>query len=240
MLSVKNLSVSIEDKKIIDDMSYTFESGKVYAIMGPNGSGKSTLASSIMGHPAYTLSNESVIELNAEDITQDEAHERSKKGLFMSFQSPLSLSGITINNLLRYALNGKVKALEIRKKVAQFAKDLNISDELLKRSLNDGFSGGEKKKMEMIQAAVLDPDVLFFDEIDTGVDVDALKVITEFLVKMKEQDPKKTIIIITHYTRILDYISPDAVLVIKNGKLIKEGDASLAKEIEENGYEEIS
>jgi Fe-S cluster assembly ATP-binding protein len=239
MLEIKNLTASVEDKKILNGISYHFEEGKVYAVMGPNGSGKSTLASSAMGHPAYELSEDSEIILDGEAIQEEDADKRSKKGLFMSFQSPLSLSGVTINNLLRYALDGKMKALDVRKKVAEYAEKLGVSADLLKRSLNEDFSGGEKKKMEMIQAALLDPKVLFFDEIDTGVDVDALKSITSFLQEMKEADPKKTFIIITHYTRILEYINPDTVLVMKNGKIAKEGDASLAKEIEENGYENI-
>lgn len=239
MLTLTNVSVSVEGKEILKNITYSFEPGKVYVVMGPNGSGKSTLAASVMGNPIFELDDSSKIELNGENITELEAHERSKKGLFMSFQSPLSLSGVTINNLLRYALDGKMRALDIRKKVQELAKRLDVREELLKRSLNDGFSGGEKKKMEMIQAAVLDPQVLFFDEIDTGVDVDALKAIMEFIAEMKKNDPKKTIIVITHYTKVLQYISPDTVLVIKNGELAKVGGPEIAEQIEENGYEQF-
>lgn len=239
MLTLTNVSVSVEGKEILKNITYSFEPGKVYVVMGPNGSGKSTLAASVMGNPIFELDDSSKIELNGENITELEAHERSKKGLFMSFQSPLSLSGVTINNLLRYALDGKMRALDIRKKVQELAKRLDVREELLKRSLNDGFSGGEKKKMEMIQAAVLDPQVLFFDEIDTGVDVDALKAIMEFIAEMKKNDPKKTIIVITHYTKVLQYISPDTVLVIKSGELAKVGGPEIAEQIEENGYEQF-
>lgn len=239
MLTLTNVSVSVEGKEILKNITYSFEPGKVYVVMGPNGSGKSTLAASVMGNPIFELDDSSKIELNGENITELEAHERSKEGLFMSFQSPLSLSGVTINNLLRYALDGKMRALDIRKKVQELAKRLDVREELLKRSLNDGFSGGEKKKMEMIQAAVLDPQVLFFDEIDTGVDVDALKAIMEFIAEMKKNDPKKTIIVITHYTKVLQYISPDTVLVIKNGELAKVGGPEIAEQIEENGYEQF-
>lgn len=237
MLSVKNLTVSAEEKVILNNISFDFEDGKTYVVMGPNGSGKSTLASSIMGSPVFEVDEKSVIKLNGENIVEDEPNERAEKGLFMSFQTPLALAGVTINNLLRYALEGKVKPLEIRKQVAAYAERLSVPEELIKRSLNDGFSGGERKKMEMIQAAVLDPQVLFFDEIDTGVDVDALKVITSFMNEMKENDPKKTFVIITHNARILDYITPDSVLVIKDGSLVKEGGVELVSQIEKEGYQ---
>jgi len=236
MLKLKNLTVSIADKTILDSLDFEFEKGKIYAIMGPNGSGKSTLSYAVMGHPAYTVSNESVIELNGEDIKELEANERAKKGIFLSFQSPLALSGVKVYQLLQLALNGKKDPLTIRQEAQKYAKELGISEELLSRPLNEGASGGERKKMEVLQAAVLDKDLLIFDEVDTGVDVDALKSISKFLMNHKEN---KTYIIITHYNRILHHLKPDYVLVIREGKIVKVGDHTLAKEIEEHGYESI-
>lgn len=237
MLAIKNLSVQIEKKSILTDISFTFEKGKVYAIMGPNGSGKSTLAASVMGHPAYELSAASKILFNGEDIVDLTPDKRAEKGIFLSFQSPLSLSGVSIYQFMRYALDGKMDALAIRQKIQKYAEELKISQELLSRSLNDGFSGGEKKKMEMLQAAMLEPAVLFFDEIDTGVDVDALKTIAKFINKTRKKD--STFIIITHYNRILKYLKPDKTLVIAKGKLVKVGNAKLADEIEKKGYDAV-
>lgn len=237
MLAIKNLSVQIEKKSILTDISFTFEKGKVYAIMGPNGSGKSTLAASVMGHPAYELSAASKILFNGEDIVDLTPDKRAEKGIFLSFQSPLSLSGVSIYQFMRYALDGKMDALAIRQKIQKYAEELKISQELLSRSLNDGFSGGEKKKMEMLQAAMLEPAVLFFDEIDTGVDVDALKTIAKFINKMRKKD--STFVIITHYNRILKYLKPDKTLVIAKGKLVKVGNAKLADEIEKKGYDTV-
>ncbi len=238
MLQIKRLNVKIGAKKILKDINFVFEKGKVYAVMGPNGSGKSTLAVTIMGHPAYSVSSQSKILFNSKNITKLDADKRAKEGIFMSFQSPLSLSGVTIYQLMRYALDGKVDALKIRQQVQTFAKKLRISDDLLNRSLNDGFSGGEKKKMEVLQAAVLDPKLLIFDEIDTGVDVDALRSIASFINKMKSTG--KTFIVITHYNRILKYLKPDKVLIIVDGKLVKTGDRKLAEGIEKEGYDKYT
>lgn len=238
MLTLKNLSVFIESKKILKNISYTFERGKVYAIMGPNGSGKSTLVATIMGHPAYTVNTRSKILFKNENITNLEPHERSNRGIFLSFQTPMSLSGVTIYQFMRYALQGKMDPLAIRKGVQKYAKKLHISEDLLSRSLNDGFSGGEKKKMEVLQAAMLNPKLTFFDEIDTGVDIDALRSIAKFIQNLRSTE--KTFIIITHYNRILKYLKPDKILVIKNGELVKEGDHRLATHIEKKGYDNIS
>lgn len=233
MLDIKNLIVAIGDKKIISDFSFTFEKGKIYAIMGPNGSGKSTLAYTIMGHPGYELTDGEKIIFENEEIQDLEPDERSEKGIFLSFQSPLSLSGVKVYQLLQYALQGKKDALKIREEVKRYAKELKINEELLTRSLNDGASGGEKKKIEVLQAAVLEKKLLIFDEIDTGVDVDALKSIAKFLSSHRED---RTYIIITHYNRILKYLKPDKVLIIANGKLQKAGDHTLSDEIEKEGY----
>lgn len=238
MLTLKNFSVRIGEKKILKDINFTFEKGKIYAVMGPNGSGKSTLASSIMGHPLYEINAKSKIFYKGEDIKELKPEERADRGIFLSFQTPMSLAGVNIYQLLLYALKGKMTPLAIRKKVQEYAKKLKIKEELLTRSLNDGYSGGEKKKMEVIQAALLNPDILFFDEIDTGVDVDALKLIGQFLNNFKTKN--KTYVLITHYQRILKYLKPDRVLVLMDGKLVAEGDETLVDKIEEKGYEVIN
>lgn len=236
MLQVKNLTVLVEKKKIIKDFSFNFEKGKIYAIMGPNGSGKSTLAFAIMGHPNYKVNGRSKIQLNKIRIDTLDAQKRAKKGLFMSFQAPLSLAGVTAFQLLQIALSGKKDPLLIRKTIQKKAQELKIPEELLSRSLNEGASGGEKKKLEILQAAVLDKNFLIFDEIDTGVDVDALKTIALFLNKYKKG---KTLILITHYNRILHYLKPDKVLVLMDGKLVKTGDYKLAERIEKTGYKSL-
>lgn len=238
MLSLKNLTVKIGGKEILHDINFNFEKGKVYAVMGPNGSGKSTLAATVMGHPSYTLAPKSKIIFEKEDLTNLKPEERAKKGLFLSFQTPLSLSGVTIYQLLRYVLDKKMDPLMIREKVKQYAQKLKIKEDLLSRSLNDGFSGGEKKKMEVLQAAVIDPKFIFFDEVDTGVDIDALKAIAQFLKEMKKN--RKTFVLITHYNRILKHISPDYVVIIKDGRLVKTGGKKLASQIEKEGYAAIT
>lgn len=235
MLILKNLSVSIGKKKILKGINFSFEKNKIYAVMGPNGSGKSTLAYTLMGHPAYKAKEKS-IWFNNEDITELKAESRAEKGLFLSFQSPLSLSGVRVYQLLQLALRGKKDPLAIRQLVLKKAKELKIDEELLSRSLNEGASGGEKKKMEVLQAAVLNKSFVIFDEVDTGVDVDALKTIAKFLKKNRKG---RTYVIITHYNRILKYLKPDKVLVVAGGELKKVGDYRLANKIEKSGYEKV-
>ena len=235
MLQIKKLSVSAGKTTILKDFSFNFEKGKVYAIMGPNGSGKSTLAFTVAGHPSYKMEAGSM-KMEDKEITLLSPDKRAKLGIFLSFQTPLALSGFTFFQLLRIALNKKKDPLELKKKIEEIAKKLGIKKDLTERSLNEGASGGEKKKLEMLQAAVLDPKLLIFDEIDTGVDVDALRKIAKF---MNETKDGKTYLIITHYNRILHYIKPDKVLILIGGKLIKTGSAKLAEEIEKNGYEKI-
>lgn len=233
------MQVSIADKQILTDFSYTFENDRVYAIMGPNGSGKSTLAHAIAGNPTYQVSSSKlqisnkVKAINLKDL---EPHERADGGIFLSFQNPLALQGIRVAQLLLLALKGKVSALEIRKRSKAIAKELGISEDLLNRSLNEGASGGERKKMEVLQGAILDRTVQIYDEVDTGVDVDALKSIGQFLHVHKKG---KVVIIITHYHRILKYIKPDKVLVLKDGQLISDGGPELAETIEKEGYQKF-
>lgn len=236
MLQLKNLSVSVQKKPILKNISFTFEKGKVYAVMGPNGSGKSTLAYSLAGHPIYDIDASSQIIFHKIDIKELSPDKRSQKGIFLSFQTPLSLSGVKVHQLLHLALQGKKDPLQIRKEIKQYAKELRIPEELLNRSLNENASGGEKKKLEVLQAAVLDKELLVFDEVDTGVDVDALKSIAKFLHNHKKN---KTYIVITHYNRILKYLKPDKVLIIIQGKLVQIGDYKLADRIDKEGYDKI-
>ncbi len=237
MLTLENLSVSIGKKKILNDISFQFKPGTTYALMGPNGSGKSTLASAIMGHPDIQFSRASKILLDTKNLKNLSPDKRSHLGIFLSFQTPLEIPGVTVFDLLRIALEKKMDPVTLHRQVQAYAQELHIPDELLKRSLNVGFSGGEKKKLEALQAVMLKPQFALFDEIDTGVDVDALKIISKFL---KKYLPKETtLVFITHSTRLLKYINPDEVLVIKDGRLVKSGKASLAKIIEEKGFEAL-
>lgn len=243
ILTLSKLTVAVKEKKILRDISFDFEKGKTYAVMGPNGSGKSTLAYAIMGHPLYSLSKTSRIYFDPDKIGTGKKRidnllpeKRSQLGMFLSFQTPLSLSGVTVSQLLRLALSGKEDPLKIKETLEKYAKELKIHNELLYRSLNDGASGGEKKKLEVLQAAVLNPCFLIFDEVDTGVDIDALKIIAKFINSHKKG---KTYIVITHYNRILKYLKPDKVLVMIGGKLVKVGDHKLAHEIEKKGYEKF-
>lgn len=250
MLSIKNLSVSADSKQILHGVSFDFAPSTTYALLGPNGSGKSTLGNTLMGSPSYITDETSNVTFNGQDILSLSPDKRAKLGIFLSFQNPLPLPGVTVMDLLRIALVGafrpkttdipsekKLDALTLHKKVREYAEELHIKDELLKRSLHDGFSGGEKKKIEALQAALLEPAVAIFDEIDTGVDVDALKLITAFLKKHLPEST--TLIYITHSHKLLSILNPSQVLVLKDGRLIKTGDHSLALEIEQNGFTEL-
>lgn len=261
ILTVSHLAVNIENKEILRDVSLVARSGEVHAIMGPNGSGKSTLAYALMGHPSYKIKDQSSkiknITLNNKDISRLPAEERAKAGLFLAFQSPIAVPGVSVTNLLRTAYqelygqkaggNGKIQnpllaqrwagstsLPEFIKQLKAFAKDLHIEDSFLSRGIHDGFSGGEKKKMEMLQALTLSPKFAIFDEIDTGLDVDALKVVARGVDMLSKNGTG--IIIITHYQRILKYVKPDVVHILVQGKIVKTGKAKLAKEIEEKGY----
>jgi Fe-S cluster assembly ATP-binding protein len=235
MLELKNLTISVEGKIIIKNLSLKLEKNKVYVIMGPNGSGKSTLALTLMGHPLYKIKSGKIF-FEKKNITNLESDKRAVAGIFLSFQSPLSLSGVSVFSLLRTAVSGKKDPLKLREEIEKTAKLLKIKKELMERSFNEGTSGGEKKKLELLQAAILSPKFLMFDEIDTGVDVDALKTIAQFMEKNKKG---KTYLLITHYNRILKYVKPDVVLVMINGKIVKQGDYQLAEEIEKNGYAKL-
>jgi Fe-S cluster assembly ATP-binding protein len=237
MVQLIDLSVSIGEKKILKHISFDFKKGTTYALMGPNGSGKSTLASAIMGHPSIQYTRASKILVAGKNIKNLSPDKRSATGVFLSFQSPLEIPGVTVFDLLRIALEKKFDPVTLHKQIKIYAKELHIKDELLKRSLNVGFSGGEKKKLEALQAVMLQPQFALFDEIDTGVDVDAIKTISKFLKKHLGRET--TLVFITHSTRLLKYVSPDVVLIIKDGALVKTGGVALAKEIEQTGFESL-
>ncbi|OGI21836.1 MAG: Fe-S cluster assembly ATPase SufC [Candidatus Moranbacteria bacterium RIFCSPHIGHO2_01_FULL_55_24] len=240
MLTIKNLTASIEGKQILNGVSATFEQGKTYALLGPNGEGKSTLGNAIMGRPDITVGDGSEIVFDGKDLTPLSADERARLGIFLSFQNPLPIPGVSVMDLFRMAVLGKDKemdAMKLHLRVRELAQELSIKDELLKRSLYEGFSGGEKKKVEALQAALLEPRFALFDEIDTGVDVDALKAIVAFLKKHLPEDA--TLLFITHSHKLLSAIGPDAVLVMKGGKIVKSGGKEVAQEIEEQGFEAL-
>jgi len=187
-------------KTILQDVNFNFEKGKIYALMGPNGSGKTTLAYAIMGHPEYHLDSKSTIKMGTQNLLDLKTDKRARMGIFLSFQAPMSVSGVTPLQLLRVALSGKKDPLKIKNEMELYASKLKIPQELLYRSLNQGSSGGEKKKLELLQMAVLDPKFVIFDEIDTGVDIDSLKIIANFIRNYRKE---RTYLLITHYNRIL-------------------------------------
>jgi len=232
MLKLENLTIAVANKIIIKNLNLRLEKNKVYVLMGPNGSGKSTLALTLMAHPLYQIKSGKIL-FEKKDVTDLAPEKRANLGLFLSFQSPLSLSGVSMFSLLRTAIAGKCDPLALREEIEKTAKLLKIKKELLERSLNEGTSGGEKKKLELLQAAILNPKFLMFDEIDTGVDIDALRTIAQFMEKNKKG---KTYLLITHYNRILKYVKPDEVLVMMEGKIVKQGDYKLAEKIERDGY----
>ncbi|MFW6230778.1 MAG: Fe-S cluster assembly ATPase SufC [Nanoarchaeota archaeon] len=237
VLEIKDLHVAIEGKEIIKGLSLKLEEGKVHALMGPNGSGKSTLANTLMGHPKYEITSGQIF-LDGEDITELEPNERAQKGLFLSFQYPYEIPGITVINFLMSALENtkgaKPSLIEFKRLLDEKMDLLKIDKKFLTRYLNEGFSGGEKKKSEILQMAVLDPRVAVLDETDSGLDIDALRIVSDGVNTFMGE--KKTILIITHYKRILEYIRPDTVFIMMDGKILKRGDQDLVDHLEERGY----
>ena len=244
MLKIENLHVSIDDKEILKGLSLDVKPGEIHAIMGPNGSGKSTLSSVIAGSEDYEVVKGNIF-YNDENIEDLSAEERANKGIFMSFQYPVEIPGITVTNFIKTAINSNLKARgekempagDMLKKIREKSKLLEIDSKFLSRSLNEGFSGGEKKRNEIFQMAMLEPSLAILDETDSGLDIDALKIVANGVNKLKNDD--NAIIIITHYQRLLDYIMPDFVHVLQDGKITKSGDKSLALELEEKGYDWI-
>jgi len=242
MLQVKNLHASINDKEILKGINLEIKAGEVHAIMGPNGSGKSTLSAVIAGKEEYEVTEGSVI-LNGEDLEELAPEERAHKGIFLSFQYPVEIPGVTVTNFIKTAINETRKATgqeelpakEMLKLIREKADLLEIDRKFLSRSLNEGFSGGEKKRNEIFQMAMLEPKLAILDETDSGLDIDALKVVANGVNKLKSND--NAVLVITHYQRLLDYIVPDFVHVLHNGKIVKSGGKELALELEEKGYD---
>ena len=246
MLEIRNLHAVVEGEEleILKGVNLKVNKGEIHAIMGPNGSGKSTLSKVVSGHPEYEV-REGTISFEGEDITEMDADERAHLGLFLAFQYPVEVPGITNKTLLREAYNTIARAnereeldpLEFEDYLVSKLEIIEMKDEFLNRSINTGFSGGEKKKNEIFQMAVLNPRLSFLDETDSGLDIDALKVVSDGVNKIAS--PENAIVMITHYQRLLNYIKPDFVHVMMNGKIVKSGDISLAEELEANGYDQM-
>jgi len=243
MIEINNLSVSIDNKKILESFDLKINSGEVHAIMGPNGSGKSTLANVLAGKNGYTVEGEILYE--GMDLLSLSTEERAQKGLFLAFQYPLEIPGVNTNNFLKTSLNTirKIKglkeldSLDFLKIVKEKAKNLKVEEKILNRQLNVGFSGGEKKKNEILQMTILEPKLAILDETDSGLDIDALRIVSDGVNSLRNK--KRSFLIITHYQRLLDYIKPDFVHVLMDGKIAKTGCSELAQELEKVGYEEI-
>ena len=240
-LSIKNLSVAIEDKKILDNFSLEMNKGEIHSIMEPNGCGKSTLSNVLAGKEDYEIlegsiffKNQNLLDLNIE--------ERSQLGIFLAFQYPIEIPGVNITPFLKASLNARLKKegkpdidpLVFAKELKQVASDLGIKSEMLTRSLNQGFSGGEKKRYEILQMSILKPSLAILDETDSGLDIDAFKTVTEGVNRIKSNE--NSFLIITHYQKLLDHVIPDFIHVMKDGKIIKSGDKSIAQKIEDDGY----
>ena len=244
MLSIDNIHVSVEGKPILNGINLDVRAGEVHAIMGPNGSGKSTLSSVIAGNEDYEVTDGDIVYKN-ENIVELSPEERAHKGIFLSFQYPIEIPGITVTNFIKTAINSNLKARnedempanKMLKKIREIAELLEIDSKFLSRSLNEGFSGGEKKRNEIFQMAMLEPSLSILDETDSGLDIDALKIVANGVNKLKNKD--NAVIVITHYQRLLDYITPDYVHVLHEGKIVKSGDKELAHQLEEKGYDWI-
>ncbi|WP_317277435.1 Fe-S cluster assembly ATPase SufC [Kordiimonas aestuarii] len=245
MLNIKDLHVSVGDKEIVKGLNLEIKAGETHAIMGLNGAGKSTLAAAIAGRDDYEVTSGS-IEFGGKDMLALEPHERVGEGLFLGFQYPVEIPGVSNLNFLRTALNSvrkyrgeaEMSAAEFMKLVREKAKALNMDPEMLKRFVNVGFSGGEKKRNEMVQMAVLDPKLAILDETDSGLDIDALKTVAEGINTQRRKDT--AILLITHYQRLLSYVQPDVVHVMIDGRIVKSGGKELALELEEKGYADVA
>ena len=240
LLKINNLHVEIDGKEILHGLNLQINAGEIHAVMGRNGSGKSTFSNTLMGHPAYKVSS-GEIEFNGTVINNLKPNERAKLGLFLGFQYPLSIPGVTVANFLRQAnkaLKGdSVSPRDFRKLLYEKMDDLEIDHAFATRYINDGFSGGEKKRMEILQMAMLEPKLAILDEPDSGLDIDSLKLVAQSINKYKEKNPSVSILLVTHYQRMLDYIKPDKVHVFVDGNIVESGGPELALELEKKGYD---
>src|SRR6056300_972395 len=244
MLTIENLHAQVEGKAILNGIDLDVKAGEVHAIMGPNGSGKSTLSSVIAGNEDYEVTQGKIL-LKGNDLAELDAEERAHLGIFLSFQYPVEIPGVTVTNFIKTAINQTRKAQgleempanEMLKKIREKAALLEIDSRFLSRSLNEGFSGGEKKRNEIFQMAMLEPKLAILDETDSGLDIDALRIVANGVNKLRNKD--NAIVVITHYQRLLDYIVPDHVHVLYNGRIVKSGTKELAFELEEKGYDWI-
>jgi Fe-S cluster assembly ATP-binding protein len=240
-LEIRNLHVRHEEREILHGVDLTIRQGEIHALMGPNGSGKSTLANTIMGHPSYEVTEGQVI-FNGEDITEAPPHERARSGLFLAFQYPVAVPGVSVANFLRMAINAKreepIKVKEFGQQLAHAVQLLDVDRAFTSRHLNDGFSGGEKKRAEILQMAMLAPQIAVLDETDSGLDIDALRTVAEGVVKLHAEQGLGALII-THYQRILDYIKPQFVHVLMDGRIVMAGGPELVDRLEREGYDPI-
>ena len=237
-LEIQNLHVRTEEREILHGVDLVINKGETHALMGPNGSGKSTLANTLMGNPTYEIT-EGKILLEGEDITEADPDDRAKAGLFLAFQYPVSIPGVSVANFLRTAINAKreepIKVKEFGQLLKKNMEVLRVEREFTSRYLNDGFSGGEKKRAEILQMAMLEPEYAVLDETDSGLDIDALRIVSDGVNALR--GPNMGALIITHYTRILGYVKPDFVHIMLNGRIVQEGGSELADTLEEKGYD---
>ncbi len=251
-LEIRDLHVKIEgeDKEILKGINLRVEAGKIHAIMGPNGSGKSTLAYTIAGHPRYEVTGGEVL-FQGKNVLEIEPDERARAGIFLAFQYPVAIPGVTVANFLRAAVNARraeegrdpketaIPVAQFRKLMQQRMQLLEMAPDFARRYLNEGFSGGEKKRLEILQMAMLEPQVAVMDETDSGLDIDALRIVANGVNMVKQQHPEMGVLVITHYQRLLNYIKPDYVHVLMDGQIVREGGPELALELEEKGYDFI-